>query len=110
MGIITARGEISARLDGREWKMCLTLGSLAMLEERLGAANLSQLGETFAKGSLNSEQIALILTAGLIGAGHEVTEQQVAAMHCEDGISGYIDIAARLLEAAFCIEGDEQAS
>ena len=101
MNINPVRGEIAAKLDGKQWRLCLTLGSLATLEHRLGAANLSELGETFANGKLSSSQIISVLTAGLIGGGHEVTEEQVAAMTCEEGIRGYVEIAARLLEAAF---------
>jgi Phage tail tube protein, GTA-gp10 len=43
------RGEISARLDGKEYRFCLTLGALAELETALGAGDLVALGERFAR-------------------------------------------------------------
>ena len=95
------RGEICAELDGNKYVLCLTLGALASLEESLGAGNLAELGEKFSSGKMKSSDLLGIITAGLNGAGNEVSEKEVSRMKVEDGISGYVDIAARLLEATF---------
>lgn len=41
------RGEVAARLDGRDWTLCLTLGALAELESVFETDNLSALVARF---------------------------------------------------------------
>lgn len=95
------RGEISAEIDGKQWTLCLTLGALASLETSLGAENLAELSNKFANGKLSANDLIKIITAGLIGAGHDLSEADVGAMTIEGGVSAYVDIAARLLTATF---------
>jgi len=101
------RGEVEAELDGRKWNLCLTLGSLAMLESALEVSNLNELSEKFSSGRLKASELAQIIYAGLVGGGHTVTYQEVADMRVECGISGYADIATRLLRATFSSDNDE---
>ncbi len=101
------RGEITATLGGREWRMCLTLGALAELEEALGEPDLVALAERFERGRISARELVAILTAGLHGGGHDVDGRDVAAMTAEKGVRGYVDIAARLLAAAFPATDEE---
>lgn len=95
------RGEISAEIDGQEWTLCLTLGSLAELEASFGASDLSGLLEILGGGHLSALQLTAILAAGLRGGGHEVSLDEAAQMRCDGGLAGLAVIIARLLSATF---------
>ncbi len=83
------RGEIEARLDGKTYTLCLTLGALA---------------ERFEARRLSARDILRIIGCGLRGAGHELSDDEVARMKVSGGLAGYVQIAADLLAATF---GDE---
>lgn len=95
------RGEITAEMNGKTWTLCLTLGALANLENALEVNDLSMLTEKFSSGKLSSADLLKIIHAGLMGGGHTLSETEVAGMKAANGISGYVDIATRLLEATF---------
>ncbi len=101
MGCNGKRGEIIATLGGREWRMCLTLGALAELEETLGEPDLVALAERFERGRMSARELVAIIGAGMRGAGHDVGNAEVAGMAAENGVRDYVDIAVRLLAAAF---------
>lgn len=98
------RGEISAEFDGKLWTLCLTLGALAELESQLEANNLSILVEKFSSGQLSAKYLLAIIGAGLRGGGHSVSNDEVADMRVEGGITGYAKIAAKLLRVTFKTE------
>lgn len=95
------RGEIAARLDGIERRLCLTLGALAELEAAYGATDLNQLIQRFASGRLAASDLTRIVAAGLRGAGGSESDAEVAAMTAEGGALGFARIAAELLAASF---------
>jgi len=95
------RGEIAAIIDGEEKTLCLTLGALAELEARLGAGDLVGLGERFAGGRVSARDLTAILGAGLRGAGHAITDDDLARVSIEGGLRGAAEIAAQLLRATF---------
>ncbi len=95
------RGEISAQIDGRSWTLVLTLGALAELEDTFQCKNLSDLLGRFSAENLSANNIIALIGAGLRGAGHEVTDAQVAVMQVPGGAFGYAAIAADLLSATF---------
>lgn len=101
------RGEISAKLDGRDWTLCLTLGALAELEDRFGSANLADLTQRFSGGTLKATDMMHVMAAGLRGAGHTLADEEVAEMQTEGGAVGYARIISDLLTATF--GGAEQA-
>ncbi|MEM7214841.1 MAG: gene transfer agent family protein [Pseudomonadota bacterium] len=101
MMVNSIRGEIAAELDGKLYRLCLTLGALASLEEKLEANSLAALGERFSSGKVRSDDLIKVITAGLFGGGNELSEAEVSQMRVDGGVSGYVEIAARLLEAAF---------
>jgi len=95
------RGEIAAHIGGEERTLCLTLGALAELESRLGAGDLNGLAERFAGGRIAARDLTAIIGAGLRGAGHPITDDDLARMAIEGGLRGAADIATRLLRATF---------
>ena len=95
------RGEISALIGGEEMTLCLTLGALAELEARLQAGDLVGLAERFAGGRVSARDLTAILGAGLRGAGHAVSDDDLARLSIEGGLKGAAEIAARLLRATF---------
>ena len=100
-------GAITARLNGETYRLRLTLGALAELEAALEAESLLALVERFEQGRFTSRDLILLITAGLRGGGNTITEEEVASMTHEEGIHGFIALAARLLATAFPAEGTE---
>lgn len=95
------RGEISARLDGREQRLRLTLGALAELESAFSADDLGALAQRFSTGRLSAADMIRVIAAGLRGAGAAVADEDVAAMGCDGGAAGYARIVSDLLLATF---------
>ena len=104
------RGEIDAELDGRRYRLCLTLGALAELEQAFEAGDLVGLARRFEEGRLRAHDLIAIIGCGLRGAGEAVTNDEVAALTVAEGLPGYVAIAARLLAATFGAEADEVQS
>ncbi len=95
------RGEISAVLDGRPRKLCLTLGALAELEAAYAADDLAALVGRFSTGRLSALDMMRVIGAGLRGAGEEISDEEVGAMQANDGATGFAAIVADLLTATF---------
>ncbi|MBX3568757.1 MAG: gene transfer agent family protein [Rhizobiaceae bacterium] len=95
------RGEIEAELDGRAYRLCLTLGALAELESAYGAEDLAALVDRFATGRLAAHDLARIIGAGLRGAGNGISDDQVLAVQASGGAAGFAAIAADLLAVTF---------
>ncbi|GAA3855283.1 gene transfer agent family protein [[Pseudomonas] carboxydohydrogena] len=95
------RGEIAAELGGKQRTLVLTLGALAELESAFGAADLMALAERFGTGRLSARDLVRIIAAGLRGAGETISDDEVAALRVENGVSGYVRIAADLIAATF---------
>ena len=95
------RGEVAARLNDRDWTLCLTLGALAELETAFEVDNLSDLTARFSTGRLSARDMQRILCAGLRGGGHAVSAEDVADMRAEGGVAGFARIVASLLTATF---------
>ena len=104
------RGDIAAMIDGTPRRLCLTLGSLAELEEAFAASDLAALTTRFSSGRLSARDLMVVIAAGLSGAGERTATcagpasseaEEVAAMRFERGVAGAAEIAAKLLEAAF---------
>lgn len=95
------RGEIDAIIDGETRTLCLTLGALAELEARLQADDLVGLSERFAAGRISARDLVAILGAGLRGGGNAISDEQLARMNINGGLTGAAEIAAALLKATF---------
>jgi Phage tail tube protein, GTA-gp10 len=103
------RGEVEAELDGAKHTLVLTLGALAELEAAFGDADMLALAARFESGRLASCDCILIIGAGLRGAGHAITDEEVADMQTEGGVAGFVDIVARLLTATFGVVASGEA-
>lgn len=95
------RGEITGSLDGRDYRMCLSLGALAELEAAFGEDDMVALACRFESGRLKSSDAIRVIGAGLRGAGHDISNEAVAQMHSEAGAGGYVAIVVALLAATF---------
>jgi hypothetical protein len=95
------RGEIDAELDGRPYRLCLTLGALAELEAAYAADDLSALVERFSRGRLSALDMIRVIGAGLRGAGNEVSDEAVGGMRSADGAAGFAAVVSDLLTTTF---------
>ena len=95
------RGEIAARFDGADWRLCLTLGALAELETAFGAEGLTALARRFEEGRVGARDLARVIATGLRGAGHPVSDEEALRLTHEDGLPGFVSVVARLFEATF---------
>lgn len=102
------RGEVAATLDGKLYRLCLTLGALAELEAAYAAEDLAALTRRFASGKLSALDLIRVVGAGLRGAGNEIADEMVASMQAENGVAGFAAIVADLLTVTFA--GGERAS
>jgi hypothetical protein len=102
------RGEIEAELDGQTFRLRLTLGALAELEAAYGDADLLALAERFEEGRIGAGDAIRLIGAGLRGAGHDVSDAEVARMGVDGGAAGYVEIVARLLNATFAPPGEAE--
>jgi hypothetical protein len=84
------RGEIEAHLDGTVYTLCLTLGALAELEHAFGDTDMVALAERFETGRLRAQDCVRVIGAGLRGAGHDLTDEAVARMRADGGITGFV--------------------
>ncbi len=95
------RGEISAELDGRPRRLCLTLGALAELEAAYAADDLAAPVDRFSTGRLSALDIMRVIGAGLRGAGEDIDDEAVGAMQCANGAAGFAAVVSELLVATF---------
>lgn len=99
------RGEIVAEFDGKPYRLCLTLGALAELETAFAADDLGALVARFAGGKLSAGDMTKILGAGLRGAGHAISDDEVRQLRCADGAAGFARTVADLLTTTFGAAG-----
>lgn len=95
------RGEVPIVINGSEYAMRLTLGALASLEDRVEAKSLVSLVERFESGGFTSNDLILLLWAGLNGAGTLMSIEDVAASNVEGGPVVAAKAASQLLFATF---------
>jgi hypothetical protein len=97
--INAARGEAQLRLQGRDYRLCLTLGALAEIEHALGLGDLSALDARLANPS--ARDLIRILTALLRGGGEGLNEAEVERLPLE------ARAMARAIADAFAAAGFE---
>ena len=95
------RGEIDAELDGKRYRLVLTLGALAELESRFGVKSLAELVARMSGGSMSATEMAAVLGAGLRAGGTDLDDTEVANMYADGGLPGIVAIVTRLLGATF---------
>jgi Phage tail tube protein, GTA-gp10 len=99
------RGEIEAELSGRRYTLCLTLGALAELEHAYGGIDLIAIAEKFETGRIGATDAIRIIGCALRGAGHDLSDEDVAKMTIDGGAAGFLKLVARLLTATFAPAG-----
>lgn len=88
-------------IDGERRILCLTLGALAELETAFGVPDLGALAARFSAGRVTATDLTRVIAAGLRGGGNLMSDEEVAAMHVEGGVTACVAIVSDLLEAAF---------
>lgn len=77
------RGEAELIAGGKSFRLLLTLGALAEIEDGLGLADLSQVSKRLAHA--RAGDLAVVAAALLRGGGHEMTPADVLRLPCDLG-------------------------
>ncbi len=78
-----ARGEAALEADGRHYRLLLTLGALAEIEDGLGLDDLSQVAARLAH--TRAADLAIVAAALLRGGGHDMCPADVLRLECDMG-------------------------
>ena len=95
------RGEVALELGGARYTLCLTLGALAELEEAFAVGDLQGLASRFAQGGLSSRDLIKLLAVALRGGGHDLRDENVAALPLEGGLEPVVAALTDCLVLAF---------
>jgi hypothetical protein len=96
------RGEAGLVAGGRSYRLLLTLGSLAEIEDGLGLSDLTQIGARLKQA--RSADLAVVAAALLRGGGHEMTPAEVLRLPCDLG--ALVAAVAQAFERAGLKEGE----
>jgi hypothetical protein len=77
------RGEAELIAGGRSYRLLLTLGALAEIEDGLGLSDLSQVGARLKQ--VRAADLAVVAAALLRGGGHDMTPAEVLRLPCDLG-------------------------
>jgi hypothetical protein len=83
MMINRIRGEAALVAGGRHYRLLLTLGALAEIENGLGLESLSQIGTRLT--AVRAGDLAIVTAALLRGGGHDLSPADVLALPCDLG-------------------------
>jgi len=100
------RGEAELIAGGRSYRLLLTLGALAEIEDGLGLSNLSEAGARLK--SVRAGDLAIVAAALLRGGGHDVCPADVMRLPCELG--ALVDAVSCAFDAAGLEPAGESAS
>ena len=95
------RGEALWHHQGRDYRLCLTLGALAELEDYFETAGLAELGERLSRGSLAARDVIALLAAGLRGGGETLPRSALEALPVAELFPHALHAIAAMVEAAF---------
>jgi hypothetical protein len=77
------RGEAELIAGGRTYRLLLTLGALAEIEDGLGLTDLSQVASRLK--TVRAADLAIVAAALLRGGGHDMTSDEVLRLPCDLG-------------------------
>jgi hypothetical protein len=77
------RGEAELVAGGKSYRLLLTLGALAEIEDGLGLADLSEVGARLKQ--VRAADLAVVAAALMRGGGHETTPADVLRLNCDLG-------------------------
>jgi hypothetical protein len=86
------RGEAELLAGGKSYRLLLTLGALAEIEDGLALANLSEVASRLAQA--RASDLAIVAAALLRGGGAEMTPADVLRLPCDIGALTAAVIAA----------------
>jgi hypothetical protein len=86
------RGEAELVAGGRSYRLLLTLGALAEIEDGLGLSNLSEVASRLAQS--RAGDLAIVAAALMRGGGQEMTPADVLRLPCDLGALTAAVIAA----------------
>ena len=96
------RGEIDATLDGKTLHALPDARRARRTRKRLWRERPCRARKPLrGKRRLSARDILRIIGCGLRGAGHDISDEDVARMKVSEGLAGYVRIAAELLAATF---------
>lgn len=75
------RGEVSIKINNKDYVLCLTLGALAELETAFAINDFSQLSQKFQK--LNAKDLLVILAILLKGGQNPIAIEELKEMRIE---------------------------
>lgn len=78
-----ARGEALLEAGGRQYRLLLTLGALAEIEDGLGLDDLSGVAARLAH--VRAADLAIVAAALLRGGGHDMCPAEVLRLPCDLG-------------------------
>jgi hypothetical protein len=78
------RGEAALEVGGKRYRLLLTLGALAEIEDGLGLADLVDIGPRLKH--VRAGDLAIVAAALLRGGGHDLTPADVLALPCDLGV------------------------
>jgi hypothetical protein len=78
-----ARGEAELAAGGNAYRLLLTLGALAEIEDGLGLENLGQVSTRLK--NLRAADLAVVAAALLRGGGHDLCPADVMKLSCDLG-------------------------
>ena len=86
------RGEAELLAGGKSYRLLLTLGALAEIEDGLGLSNLSEVASRLAQA--RASDLAIVAAALLRGGGQEMNAADVLRLPCDLGALTSAVIAA----------------
>jgi hypothetical protein len=78
------RGEAGLAAGGKSYRLLLTLGALAEIEDGLGLSDLSEVGARLKHA--RAGDLAVVAAALLRGGGHDLTPADVLKLPCDLGV------------------------
>lgn len=90
------RGEAALDTGGSSYRLLLTLGALAEIEDGLGLADLSQVGARLK--TVRAADLAVVAAALLRGGGHDLAPADVLRLPCD--LAELVAAIARAFSAA----------
>jgi hypothetical protein len=90
------RGEAELVAGGKSYRLLLTLGALAEIEDGLGLGNLSEVASRLKQS--RAVDLAIVGAALMRGGGHEMTPAEVLRLPCDLG--ALVGAVAQAFEAA----------
>jgi hypothetical protein len=101
------RGEAELSVGGKTYRLLLTLGALAEIEDGLGLDDLTEVSARLKK--VRAADLAIVAAALLRGGGHEIAPAEVLRLPC-NLFDLSAAVAAAFANAGLTAAGDEDPS